>query len=219
MARLEFLRKFATEGRHYDGDHEIIDTIKNDPTYWNVSSLIRNDPGIKEHHLTAAMDHPAWQVRDHVLGHPLATHEHIMKGIHDKDDRVLHAAINSPNAEPEHHDAAIKRINSSEMDQYNSQYARTLVSVKPNLSSKQISDLYDPDHAISQRYLAMQTNLPKDVHTKLINSTEASVKVAALRHPLTTDDQIHAATHDPSELVRLSANIILDNRSLRKNPK
>lgn len=215
MSRINFLREYAKEGQHYDANKEIMHIIANDPSDWNVSRCIKHDPGINEHHLTAAQEHSGWQVRREVAEHKKVTDSHLTAALNDNHIRVFESALTSSNLKPHHFDQAIQRLEG--MDESDAKHPRCLIAMNRNLSEDQIRKLYAPQNTVSNHYLAQQKNLPKDIHSELLRSHDAVTRVAALRHPLTTDVEVHKARHDPSDFVKISTETIWQNRSGQKN--
>ena len=79
MSKLDFLEKYAVEGRHYDIEKEI----------------------------DKLLDHPDGEVRWKAIQHPNATEEHITKALSDQNIGVRAIAIEHPNVTKEHIEKAL----------------------------------------------------------------------------------------------------------------
>lgn len=79
---VEFLDKYAVDGRHYDQKVEI-DKALNDKD-WGVRETIMQHPNISKAQIDKALDDIHWFVRHAAIKHPNATMEHIDKALGDE---------------------------------------------------------------------------------------------------------------------------------------
>lgn len=90
---LDFLSKYAVDGRHYDQKTEIDKVLDNED--WSVRSNVIQHPNVTEEHIDKVLlGDVDWYVRYNAIQHPNATKENIDKALKDEHLSVRREASN-----------------------------------------------------------------------------------------------------------------------------